>query len=91
VIAGGPAPLIATTLFANYGTGYAIAIFIAACAVVSLVSAAFMPDYTGKDISQEYDSERDPAARPVKALGRWSALETKCKPPSKPAVEPEDE
>ena len=28
---------------------------IAACAVVSLVSAAFMPDYTGRDISMEYD------------------------------------
>jgi MFS family permease len=55
VIAGGPAPLIATALFAHYGTGYAIAVYIAACAVVSLVSTAFMPDYTGKDISQEYD------------------------------------
>jgi MFS family permease len=55
VIAGGPAPLIATKLFDIYGTGYAIAIYIAACAVVSLVSAAFMPDYTGKDISKEYD------------------------------------
>ncbi len=56
VIAGGPAPLIATWLFATYHTGYAIAIYIAACAAVSLVSAAFMPDYTGKDISQEYDA-----------------------------------
>jgi MFS family permease len=55
VIAGGPAPLIATALFAHYQTGYAIAIYIAACAAVSLVSAAFMPDYTGKDISMEYD------------------------------------
>jgi metabolite-proton symporter len=55
VIAGGPAPLIATALFAAYHSGYAIAIYIAGCAVVSLVSAAFMPDYTGKDISQEYD------------------------------------
>ena len=55
VIAGGPAPLIATALFATYHTGYAIAIYIAACAVVSLVSAALMPDYTGKDISAEYD------------------------------------
>jgi metabolite-proton symporter len=54
VIAGGPAPLIATALFAAYQTGYAIAIYIAACAVVSLVSAALMPDYTGKDISAEY-------------------------------------
>jgi hypothetical protein len=55
VIAGGPAPLIATALFAAYQTGYAIAIYIAACAVVSLVAVAFMPDYTGKDISMEYD------------------------------------
>jgi len=56
VIAGGPAPLIATALFAAYHTGYAIAIYIAACAVISLVSAGMMPDYTGKDISAEYDA-----------------------------------
>jgi MFS family permease len=55
IIAGGPAPLIATALFAAYHSGYAISIYIAACAAVSLVSAAFMPDYTGKDISAEYD------------------------------------
>ena len=55
VIAGGPAPIIATALFATYHSGYAISIYIAACAVVSLVSAVFMPDYTGKDISMEYD------------------------------------
>jgi hypothetical protein len=55
IIAGGPAPLIATWLYAQYKTGYAIAIYIAACAVVSLVSTAFMPDYTGQDISAEYD------------------------------------
>ena len=56
VIAGGPAPLIATALFATYHTGYAIAIYIAACAVVSLVSASMMPDYTGQDISAEYEA-----------------------------------
>jgi hypothetical protein len=55
IIVGGPVPLIATELFAAHGTGYAIAIYIAACAAVSLVSAAFMPDYSGKDISMEYD------------------------------------
>lgn len=55
IIAGGPAPLIATALFASYHSGYAISIYIAACAVVSLVSAAMMPDYTGQDISAEYD------------------------------------
>jgi len=57
VIAGGPAPIIATALFATYHSGYAIAIFIAFCAVVSAVAAGFMPDYTGKDISAEYDGE----------------------------------
>ncbi|HUI12543.1 MAG TPA: MFS transporter [Xanthobacteraceae bacterium] len=53
IIAGGPAPIIATALFAAYGSGYAIAIYIAGCAVISLVSASLMPDYTGKDISTE--------------------------------------
>src|SRR5208282_1492289 len=61
VIAGGPAPLIATALFAAYHTGYAIAIYIAACSVISLVSAALMPDYTGQDISAEYDAGSKPA------------------------------
>jgi metabolite-proton symporter len=56
IIAGGPAPLIATALFATYHSGYAISIYIAGCAVVSLVAASFMPDYTGRDISKEYDA-----------------------------------
>jgi MFS family permease len=55
IIAGGPAPLIATALIAAYHTGYAVAIYIAGCAVVSLVAAVMMPDYTGQDISAEYD------------------------------------
>jgi metabolite-proton symporter len=55
IIAGGPAPLIATALFAAYHTGYAVAVYIALCAVISLISTALMPDYTGKDISAEYD------------------------------------
>ena len=56
IIAGGPAPLIATALFAAYHSGYAVAIYIAACAVISLIATALMPDYTGKDISAEYDA-----------------------------------
>jgi MFS family permease len=55
IIAGGPAPIIATALFAAYGSGYAIAVYIAVCAVITLASAAFMPDHTGADISTEYD------------------------------------
>jgi MFS family permease len=57
IIAGGPAPFIATWLFATYHTGYAISWYIAACAVISLISAAMMPDYTGKDISDNAYSE----------------------------------
>jgi MFS family permease len=57
IFAGGPAPLIATALFATYQTGYAIAIYIAACAVISFIAAAMMPDYTGKDISDDAYSD----------------------------------
>ena len=53
VIAGGPAPLIATALFAATGSGYSIAIYILFCAIVSVSATAFLPDYTNRDISQE--------------------------------------
>jgi MFS family permease len=55
VIAGGPAPLIATWLFSRYGSGYAIAIFIFACGIISVVAASMLKDYTNKDISEEYE------------------------------------
>src|SRR5437870_13333813 len=53
IIAGGPAPLIATALLASTGSGYSVAIYIAICAVVSIVATLFLPDYTNQDISQE--------------------------------------
>jgi hypothetical protein len=56
IIAGGPAPLIATWLFATYKSGFAISVYIAICAVVSFVATALMPDYTGRDVSSEYDA-----------------------------------
>jgi MFS family permease len=56
VIAGGPAPLIATWLFGCYHTPYAIAGYIAACAVLSLIATALLTDYTGKSIDGEYES-----------------------------------
>jgi metabolite-proton symporter len=55
IIAGGPAPIIATALFAHYHSSTVIAVYIAACAVISVIATALMPDYTGKDISKEYD------------------------------------
>jgi MFS family permease len=54
IIAGGPAPLIATALFASYHTWVAIAAYLSACAIITLIAVAMMPDYTGKDISAEY-------------------------------------
>ena len=56
LIAGGPAPLIATWLFAQYKTGYVIAAFILLCSVITFIAVAFMTDYTGRDISDEYDA-----------------------------------
>jgi MFS family permease len=55
IIAGGPAPLIATWLFATYHNGFAIAGYIGVCAVITVIAASMMPDYTGQDISAEYD------------------------------------
>jgi MFS family permease len=54
VIAGGPAPLIATALLAATGSGYVIAAYIAFCAVVSIIATVLLPDYTNRDISQEH-------------------------------------
>ena len=53
VVAGGPAPLIATWLFSAYHSGTAIAVFVLACAVTTLVATAFLNDYTNKDIAIE--------------------------------------
>ncbi len=55
ITAGGPAPLIATALFAAYGSGTPIAIYIAITAVISIIATSFLKDYTGQDISAEYD------------------------------------
>jgi MFS family permease len=51
IIAGGPAPLIATWLFGTFHSATAIAIYIAVCAVITLVATALMTDYTGRDIN----------------------------------------
>ena len=50
VIAGGPAPLIATWLYGQYHSAYAVAVYILACSIVTLIATAMMRDYTGKDL-----------------------------------------
>jgi MFS family permease len=71
VIAGGPAPLIAATLYAGpkflgigaYKTSLAIAIYILVCAVISFIAVSTVKDRSKQDISVEYDEQ--PAAQAV--------------------------
>jgi metabolite-proton symporter len=56
ITAGGPAPLIATALFATYKSGTPIAIYILVTAIVSIIATTFLTDYTGRDVSAEYDN-----------------------------------
>lgn len=51
LIAGGPAPLIAQSLISRYRSATPIAIFILACAILSLLATAMLKDNTNKDIS----------------------------------------
>ena len=51
IVAGGPAPFIATALFAAFHSGYAIALYILGCAVISMIAVSLLTDHTNKDIS----------------------------------------
>jgi MFS family permease len=53
LIAGGPAPLIASSLLSRYHSAVPISLFILACAIVSLIATAMLTDNTNKDISDD--------------------------------------
>jgi MFS family permease len=53
IIAGGPAPIIATWLYGSFKSSNMIAAFIFACSLVSLAATAMMKDYAGKDIDAD--------------------------------------
>jgi metabolite-proton symporter len=53
LIAGGPAPLIASWLLHRYRSATPIAVFILACAVISLLATTMLKDYTNQDISDD--------------------------------------
>jgi len=55
IIAGGPAPFIAAALFAEFHSGYAIAVYILVCGLISIGAVSLLTDYTGKDVSQVYE------------------------------------
>jgi MFS family permease len=69
IIAGGPAPLIATALLAWTGSGYSIALYILVSAIISIAATVPLPDYTNRDISEEpaYRSTPVGSAVPVEA------------------------
>ena len=48
ITAGGPAPIVATLLFREYGTSMAIATYIAICSVISLVCVFLLPEGAGE-------------------------------------------
>jgi len=53
VIAGGPAPLIASSLVARSHSASGVALFILACALISLIATALLKDRTNQDISAD--------------------------------------
>jgi hypothetical protein len=61
VFAGGPAPLIATALYATYKSGMAVGAYIAVCAVITIVATALMRERAGVDVDVE---EARPSAKP---------------------------
>jgi MFS family permease len=54
IIAGGPAPIIATWLFATFHSSVPIALYILLLAIIGIIATSMLTDYTNKDISAEY-------------------------------------
>jgi len=55
IIAGGPAPIIAAALLATYNTGMAIAFYLLACTIVSIIATLMLKDRTHDNIDEEYE------------------------------------
>jgi len=53
IIAGGPAPFIATWLFSTYKSSFPIFLYVCVCAAISICAALLLPDQTNKDVSHE--------------------------------------
>ncbi len=53
LIAGGPAPLVATFLLHQFGTGYAISAYILVSALITLAACAALPDRSRADITDD--------------------------------------
>jgi metabolite-proton symporter len=51
LIAGGPAPLVATALLSHYRSATPLALFILACAIISLIATAMLKEHANQDVS----------------------------------------
>ena len=54
IFAGGLAPIIATALLVRYGTGTSIAIYVAVCAVISLVAVASYSETRHRSLDEDH-------------------------------------
>jgi hypothetical protein len=61
VIAGGPAPLIATYLYAHTKNPYVISLYILGCCVVGFAATAMLKDRSMYDHGREYEEQEVPA------------------------------
>jgi MFS family permease len=68
IIAGGPAPLVATYLLKRYNTGYAISAYIIANAVLTLLAAALLADRSGAALDTADGDQADGRA-PAAVIG----------------------
>jgi MFS family permease len=67
IIAGGPAALIATYLIHQFGTGYAVAVYIAVSAVITLAACAALTDHSRSDIADDSTYDRNATQRSATA------------------------
>jgi hypothetical protein len=56
-ITGGPAPFIATWLFATFSSMFPMGIYVVICAIISIIAMALLPGYTNKGISTKAHCE----------------------------------
>ena len=68
IIAGGPAPLVATFLIQQFHNSLAVAIYLATCAAISVLATLGLKDNRARNIAVEYDlsaSRRQRAGTPA--------------------------
>lgn len=58
IIAGGPAALIATWLIHQFGTGYAVSVYMLVSAVITLIALKFLADCSRSDITKDETYEQ---------------------------------